>query len=57
MHHFILKSAFAEIVRDQKIIASSIGPNGEACLLTVSPQFENEPFGREERNGLAIFPF
>jgi hypothetical protein len=45
------------IVGEHKIIASSIGPSGDATLLTVDAKYEKEPSGREERKGFAIFPF
>ena len=56
-HQFRLKADLAAVVGSQKIIASSIGPTGEACMLVVAPKYEKEPFGCEERNGFAIFPF
>ena len=52
---FTQRADFSEIVGKNKIIASSIGPNNEAVLLAVSPQYERIAFGREEKN-LAIFP-
>jgi len=56
-HDFKLRADLSEVVGDHKIIASSVGPNGEACLLLVSPKFEKAPFEREARKGFAIFPF
>jgi len=56
-HQFILKTDLSEVVGGQKVIASSIGPLGEACLLLVPPGVEKDPFGREERKGGgALFP-
>jgi hypothetical protein len=54
---FQLKADFSKIVGEKKVVASSIGPNGEACLLLVDPAYEKSPFGREERKGFASFPF
>src|SRR5437762_3869841 len=34
---------------------STISAKGDAVLLTVAPEYEKHPFGREERHG-AIFP-
>jgi hypothetical protein len=54
---FNQRADFSPIIGENKIIAASVGPSGEAVLLTVAPKFEKEPFGREERKGFAIFPF
>jgi hypothetical protein len=44
------------MVGENKITASSIGSNEEIVLLIVAPECEEDPFGRDERNGHAIFP-
>src|SRR5256885_13680059 len=56
-HYFKLRPDLSEVVGEHKVMASSVGPNGEAWLLLVSSGFEKEPFGREARKGFAIFPF
>ena len=53
---FNQRADLSTIVGRNKIIASSIGLNDEIVLLTVAPEFEKDPFGRDERNGHAIFP-
>jgi hypothetical protein len=54
---FRLHGDLSSITGENTIVASSIGPGGEAVLLTVAPEFESAPFGREERKGFASFPF
>jgi hypothetical protein len=54
---FDQRANFTEIIGKSKVIASSVAANGEAVLLTVSPEFEKVAFGRVERKGFAIFPF
>jgi hypothetical protein len=54
---FEQRSEFPDAVGDKKVIASSVGPNGEAVLLAVERKFEKDPFSREERKGFAIFPY
>ena len=56
-YQFQLKADLSEVVGERKVVASSIGPSGEACLLLVDPAHEKSPFGREERKGFASFPF
>jgi hypothetical protein len=53
---FQLKADLSKVIGEKKVVASSIGPNGEACLLLVDPVYEKTPFGREERKGFASFP-
>jgi hypothetical protein len=53
---FNQRADLSTIVGENKIIAASIGSNDEIVLLTVAPEFEKDPFGRDERNGHAIFP-
>ena len=57
MRQFEVKADLSEVLGDLKVVASSIGPDGELCLLLVAEKFEKQPFGREEKNGFAIFPF
>lgn len=54
---FEQRGDFSAAIGRNKVIASSIGANGEAVLLTVAPEFEETALGREERKGFAIFPF
>ena len=54
-YQFEQRAEFANVVGKNKIIAASIGPSGEAVLLTVAPEYEKAPFGRYEQGG-ASFP-
>jgi hypothetical protein len=54
-YQFEQRAEFLDIVGKNKIIAASIGPSGEAVLLTVAPEHEKTPFGRHEQGG-ASFP-
>lgn len=53
---FSQRADFSSIVGNDKIIASNIGPRGEAVLLTIAPENKEAPFGRDEQKGFAIFP-
>src|SRR5262249_23640431 len=53
---FTQRTDFSSIIGENKTIASTISPSGEAVFLTVAPEFEKAPFGREERKGFSIFP-
>lgn len=47
---------FSQVLGARKLVSASVGPRGEAVLLAVLPEYEKEPFGKEQRKGFAIFP-
>jgi len=53
---FTLRAELSSIVGDNKIIGTGIGPDGQAVLLMVVPEFEKTPFSREGPEGGASFP-
>jgi hypothetical protein len=50
-YQFEQRAEFLNIIGKNKIVAASIGPSGEAILLTVPPEHEKAPFGRIEQSG------
>jgi hypothetical protein len=54
-YQFEQRAEFLDIIGKNKIIAWSIGPSGQAVLLTVTAEYEKAPFGRYEQSG-ASFP-
>ncbi len=56
-YQFHIKADLSKIVGTKRVVASSIGPLGEACLLLVNPAFQKSAFGRVKRAGFGSFPF
>jgi hypothetical protein len=53
---FQLVADLGRVVGSDKIISASIGPEGDACLLTVAPEDEDIALERETGKGGATFP-
>src|SRR3954464_4396979 len=52
---FERRADFSALIGENRIIDSSVGPDGEAVILTVSPEYEKDPFHRKTGIG-GIFP-
>lgn len=51
MHRLELRADLAPLVREQAIVAWSIGPESEALLLLVDRELAEAPFGRDDSTG------